>query len=137
MKESAPTLTGHVSSLGHVQPVGTLVGLAGVNVHHVLAVVALHGAAPLELALALGDTVNAHGVVAPPAAHDLTAVGPSRGLVAPAARCAQGTWRDVHVYLCYRNLHHCLPSSTEKQNMLQNKHYVEPVMINTAKMEFL
>lgn len=53
-------------------------GLAGVDVHHVLTVFALHGAAPLELALALGDTLDTHGVVAPPTAHDLTAVRASR-----------------------------------------------------------
>lgn len=94
MNESAVTLIaliGHVSSLGYVQPIGTLVGLAGVNIHHVLAVVALHSAAPLELALTLSDTINAHGVVAPPTAHDLTAIGASRGLVAPSACRAQGT----------------------------------------------
>lgn len=60
--------------LGYVQPVGSLVGLAGVNVHHVLAVFTLHSAAPLELALTLGDTFDTHSVIAPPTAHDLTAV---------------------------------------------------------------
>lgn len=66
--------------------------LAGVNVHDVLAVAALDSAAPLELALALGDPFDAHGVVAPAAAHDLAAVGASGGLVAHPACSAQGTW---------------------------------------------
>ena len=74
-------------------------GLAGVNVHQVLAVAALHGAAPLELALALGDTFDAHGVVAPPTAHDLTALGASGGLVAHSARCAQGACKEMYVQL--------------------------------------
>ena len=64
--------------------------LAGVDVHHVLAVAALHGAAPLEPALALGDAFDAHGVVAPPTAHDLAAIRASRGLVAHSACSAQG-----------------------------------------------
>lgn len=51
--------------------------LARVHVHHFLAVLALHRAAPLELALTLGDTFDAHGVVASSTAHDLTAVGAS------------------------------------------------------------
>lgn len=80
-----------MSLLGDVQPIRSLVRLAGVNVHQVLAVFALHGAAPLELAFALGDTFDAHGVVAPTATHDLTAVCASRGLVAHSARCAQRT----------------------------------------------
>lgn len=61
------------------------------NVHHLLAVVAFHRAAPLELAFALGDAFDAHGVVSPAAAHDLAAVGALRGLVAHSARCAKGT----------------------------------------------
>jgi len=65
---------GPVSLLGYVQPIGSLVRLAGVNVHNFLAVFALHSAAPLELALTLGDTLDAHGVVASSAAHDLAAV---------------------------------------------------------------
>ena len=39
-----------------------------------VAVLAAHGAAPVELALALGGAADARRVVAPPAAHDLTAV---------------------------------------------------------------
>lgn len=61
-------------ALGYVQPIGTRVGLAAVNIHYVLAVFALHRAAPLELAFTLGDAFDSHGVVAPPTAHDLTAV---------------------------------------------------------------
>ena len=89
------TVTCCSSSLGHVQSVGSLVGLAGVNVHRVLAVFALHGATPLELALALGDARDPHGVVAPPTAHDLAAVRAFRRLVAHSARCAQGAWEEM------------------------------------------
>lgn len=70
------------------------------NVHNVLAVAALDSAAPLELALALGDSFDAHGVVAPPTAHDLAAVGASGGLVAHPPRSAQGTWEKIHMFLC-------------------------------------
>lgn len=79
------------SWLGDVQPVGSLVRLAGVNVHHLLAVAALHGAAPLELAFTFGHALDAHGVVAPPTAHDLTAVCATRGLIADATGSTQGT----------------------------------------------
>lgn len=79
--------------------------LAGVNVHNVLAVAALDSAAPLEFALALGDPFDAHGVVAPAAAHDLAAVGASGGLVAHPARSAQGTWEKIHTFLCYTQHH--------------------------------
>ena len=80
---------------GQVQPVGPLsvVRLARVHVHRVVAVPALHGAAPAELALALGGARDAHGVVAPAAAHDLAAVGAPRRLVAHAARRAQRACR--------------------------------------------
>ncbi len=70
-------MIGQVSSLGYVQPIRSFVGLAGVNVHHLLAVIALHSAAPLEFALTLGDTFDTHCVIAPPTAHDLTAVSSS------------------------------------------------------------
>lgn len=96
------TVIGQVSSLGYVQPVGSLVGLAGVNVHQVLAVFALHSAAPLELALALGDTFDTHGVIAPPTAHDLTAVCASRGLVAHSACCAQGACKEIYIFVLQR-----------------------------------
>lgn len=88
-------MIGRGFSLGGVQPIGPLVGLAGVNVHQVLAVAAFHGAAPLELALALGDAFDAHGVVAPPTAHDLAAVGASGGPVAHSACCAQGACKEI------------------------------------------
>lgn len=88
------TVIGHTSLSGYVQPIGSSVGLAGVNVHHVLAVLALDSAAPLEFALALGDAFHAHGVVAPPTAHDLTAVCPSGGLVTHSACCAQRTCKE-------------------------------------------
>lgn len=71
---SATTVIGQVSSLGRVQLIGLVVGLADVNVHHVLAVTALYSAAPLELALTLGDTFDTHGVITPPAAHDIAAI---------------------------------------------------------------
>lgn len=63
-----------LSFLGYVQPVGSLVGFAGVNVHYVFTVFALHSAAPLELALTLSDTFDSHGVIATPTAHDFTAI---------------------------------------------------------------
>lgn len=59
-------------------------------VHGFLTVLTLHGAAPFELALALGDLLDSCCVVAPPTAHDLAAVRASRGLVAHSACCAQG-----------------------------------------------
>lgn len=65
-------------------------GLTGVNVHNFLAIFALHRAAPLELTLALGDTFDPHGVVAPAAAHDLTAVCASGRLVTHSACRSQG-----------------------------------------------
>lgn len=62
-------------SSGLVQPFGTFGGFASVYVHSFLTVLALHSTAPSELALTLGDLLDSRGVVAPPAAHDLTAVG--------------------------------------------------------------
>lgn len=62
-------------SSGLVQPLGSFGGFARVYVHGLLTVLTLHGAAPFELALALGDLLDSGGVVAPPTAHDLTAVG--------------------------------------------------------------
>lgn len=69
-------------------------GLARVNIHLVLAVFALHGTAPLELALALRHALDWHGVVAPPTTHDLTAVRPARRLVTHSAGGAQGTYEE-------------------------------------------
>lgn len=51
------------------------------NVDGLLAVFALHGAAPLKLTLTLGDAFYACGVVTPPTTHDLAAVGPPGRLV--------------------------------------------------------
>lgn len=48
--------------------------LAGVHVHLLVAVSAEHGAAPAELALALGGAADPGGVVTPAAAHHLAAV---------------------------------------------------------------
>ena len=76
---------------GLVLPIGSLGGLAGVYVHGLFAVLTLHGAAPLELALTLGDALDSRGVVAPPTAHDLTAVSAARRLVADATGRPQGT----------------------------------------------
>lgn len=81
---------GPAPSSGLVQPFGALRGLARVHVHGLLAVLALHGAAPFKLALTLGDLLHSRGVVAPPAAHDLAAVRAARRLVADAPSCAQG-----------------------------------------------
>lgn len=92
-------MLGLVSCLGNVQPVGSLMRFASMNVHHALAVLALHSAAPLELALTLGDTFDTHGVIAPPTAHDLTAVCASGGFVAHSARCPQGACRDNEIPL--------------------------------------
>lgn len=61
-------------SSGLIQPLCSFRCLAGVYVHSLLAVLALHGAAPFELALALGDLLDSRGVVATPTAHDLAAV---------------------------------------------------------------
>lgn len=60
------------------------------HINGVLALLAAHGAAPVELALALGDTRDAGGVIAPAAAHNLTAVRPTRQLMAHATRRPQG-----------------------------------------------
>ena len=76
---------------GSIQLIGSLVRLACVYVHRVLTVLALHSAAPLKLALALGDALDTHGVVTAAATHDLTAVWASGRLVTLATRCAQRT----------------------------------------------
>lgn len=57
------------------------------HVHSVLALLAAHGAAPVELALALRHPADARGVVASAAAHHLAAVHAAGRLVAnPAGR---------------------------------------------------
>lgn len=48
--------------------------LAGVHVHVLVAVPAEHGAAPVELALALGGAADPGRVVTPAAAHHLAAI---------------------------------------------------------------
>lgn len=62
-------------------PVSRL-ALTGVHVDLLVAVPAAHGAAPVELALALGGPADPRRVVAPTAAHHLAAVDAARGLVA-------------------------------------------------------
>lgn len=78
------------ASSGLVQPLGPFGGFARVYVHGLLAVLTLHGAAPFELAFALGDLLDSRGVVAPPTAHDLTAVCATGRLIADTASGAQG-----------------------------------------------
>lgn len=69
-------------------------------VHSLLAVLALHCAAPFELALTLCDLHDPGGVVASPAAHDLTAVRAPRCLVADPSSGAQRTYAEsLRVYL--------------------------------------
>lgn len=80
------------ASSGLVQPFGPFRSFACVYVHGFLAVLALHSAAPFELALALGDLHYPSGVIAPPTAHDLTAVCATGRLIADAASSAQGTY---------------------------------------------
>lgn len=80
-------------SSGLVQPLGPFRRFTRVHVHRVLALLAAHSAAPVELALALGDAGDAAGVVPPPAAHHLAAVRPAGHLVAHATGRAQGAWR--------------------------------------------
>lgn len=79
------------ASSGLVQPFCSFGGFARVYVHSFLTVLALHSAAPFELALALVDLLDSRGVVATPTAHDLTAVrAPGRLIADPSGR-AQGT----------------------------------------------
>ena len=73
---------------------GSRLPLAGVQVDLHVAVLAVHGAAPMELALTLGGAANARRVVAPPTAHDLTAVhATGRPVAHPPAR-PEGPWRE-------------------------------------------
>lgn len=83
---SAPVLS------GLVQPLSPFGSFTRVHIHSVLALLAAHSAAPVELALALGDAGDARGVVPPPAAHHLAAVCPTGHLVAHPAGRAQGAW---------------------------------------------
>lgn len=75
---------------GLIQPLRSFRGLACVYVHSLLAVLTLHGTAPFELALALGDLLDSSGVVATPTAHDLAAVSATWCLIADPSSCAQG-----------------------------------------------
>lgn len=75
--------------LGHAGA-GSRPALAGVHVHQLVAVSAAHGAAPVELALALGGAAHPQRVVAAAAAHDLAAVGGARRPVAEPPPGAQG-----------------------------------------------
>lgn len=79
---------------GLVQPFSSFGGLTRVNVHSFLTVLTLHGTAPFELALTLGDLLDSGGVVAPPAAHDLAAVSATWWLIADPTSCAQGPCRE-------------------------------------------
>lgn len=79
---------------------GLRAGLADVNVRHIFAHSALHGAAPLKLAVAAGDAFDTHGVVASSAAHDLAAVHASGELVALPSVCAQGAWEGKRRVKC-------------------------------------
>jgi len=90
---AAGSSLGAPGSSGLVQPLGPLRRFTRVHVHSVLALLAAHSAAPVELALALGDARDARGVVPPPAAHHLAAVRPAGHLVAHATGRAQGACR--------------------------------------------
>lgn len=97
-----PTSTGSCGS----RPVSALGGLARVHVQGLQAVLAAHGAAPVELTLALGHPGDAGGVIASPTAHDFTAVHASGSQVAHAACCTQGAWktsREVSLRRCGQN----------------------------------
>lgn len=79
------------ASSGLVQPFGPFGSFTCVYVYSLLAVLALHSAAPFEFAFALGNLHYSSGVIAPPTAHDLTAICTTRGLIADAASSTQGT----------------------------------------------
>ena len=68
--------------------------LAGVHVHLLVAVLAVHGAAPVELALALGGPADPRRVVASTAAHHLTAVDAARRPVTDPPSSPHRTWRQ-------------------------------------------
>ena len=63
--------------------------LARVHIHPLLALFALDVAAPVELALALGDAQDRGGVVASAAADNVATVRAERRLVAFPARCPE------------------------------------------------
>lgn len=66
---------------------GSRLALAGVHVDLLVAVSAVHGAAPVELALALGGLADPRCVVASAAAHHLAAVHTARRSVADPPPC--------------------------------------------------
>lgn len=118
------TVIGQVS-LSYVLPIRSPVGLAGVNINHVLTVFALHSTAPLELAFTLGDTFDPHGVIAPPTAHDLTAIRACWWLVAHSACCAQRAWEEMErierLWFWRKRTAHqgCDGFETETESMIQ------------------
>ena len=76
---------------GLVQPFGSLRRFAGVYVDRLFAILAFDRTAPLELTLALCDALHARRIVAPPTAHHLASISPSRGFVTDATSRAQRT----------------------------------------------
>lgn len=78
-----------LASSGLVQPLGPFGRFTRVHIHSVLALLAAHSAAPVELALTLGDAGDAGGVVPPPAAHHFAAIRAAGDLVAHAPCGAQ------------------------------------------------
>lgn len=67
--------------------------LAGVHVHLLVAVSTQHGAAPVELALALGGAADPGRVVTPAAAHHLAAI---HATGCPVADTPPGPHRPCH-----------------------------------------
>lgn len=66
--------------------------LAGVHVHLLVAVSAEHGAAPVELALALAGLTDPGRVVTPAAAHHLAAIHATGGPVADTPPSPHRPW---------------------------------------------
>lgn len=67
--------------------------LTGVDVDLLVAVAAVHGAAPVELALALGGAADPRRVVTPAAAHHLAAVHPAGRPVTNPPPCPHRPWK--------------------------------------------
>lgn len=89
-QESEPppssTAAGKRFSVSNAGGVGSRLALARVHVHLLVAVSAVHGAAPVELALALGGAAHPRRVIAAAAAHHLAAVdGAGRPVADPPA----------------------------------------------------
>lgn len=72
--------------------VGSRLALTGVHVDLLVAVSAVHGAAPVELALTLGGPADPRRVVASTAAHHLTAVDAARRPVADPPPGSHRPW---------------------------------------------